>query len=71
MIFHHHDLEIEVPGEWWVEAGLDGFTPPRSAYRVANVGAPTAEALKLQHPLPDEWLEIVARGEKEDRSTAT
>jgi putative SOS response-associated peptidase YedK len=30
------------------------------------MGAPAEEALKLQRPLPDEALEIVARGEKSD-----
>jgi hypothetical protein len=30
--------------------------------------APVEEALKLQRPLPDGVLEIVARGEKKDES---
>jgi putative SOS response-associated peptidase YedK len=30
----------------------------------------TIEALKLQRPLPDEALRIVAKGEKEDRAPA-
>jgi len=32
--------------------------------------APTAEALKLQRPLPDGVLRIVARGEKKDGAAA-
>jgi putative SOS response-associated peptidase YedK len=34
------------------------------------LSAPAAEALKLQRPLPDGSLEIVARGEKEDGAPA-
>jgi putative SOS response-associated peptidase YedK len=30
------------------------------------MNAPAADALKLQHPLPDDALKIIARGEKED-----
>jgi hypothetical protein len=30
------------------------------------MSAPAAEALELQRPLPDEALQIVARGEKND-----
>jgi putative SOS response-associated peptidase YedK len=33
--------------------------------------APVEEALKLQRPLPDGTLRIVARGEKEDAAPAT
>jgi putative SOS response-associated peptidase YedK len=33
--------------------------------------APLQEALKLQRPLPDGALRIVARGEKEDGAMAT
>jgi putative SOS response-associated peptidase YedK len=32
--------------------------------------APTEEALKLQRPLPDEMLEIVAEGQRSDQPAA-
>jgi putative SOS response-associated peptidase YedK len=32
--------------------------------------APAAEALKMQRPLPDGVLEIVAKGEKEGRTSS-
>jgi putative SOS response-associated peptidase YedK len=31
------------------------------------LNAPTEEALKLQRPLPDEFLQIVAEGQKSDK----
>jgi putative SOS response-associated peptidase YedK len=34
------------------------------------LGAPVAEALKLQRPLPNESLQIVATGEREDALAA-
>jgi putative SOS response-associated peptidase YedK len=39
------------------------------AEREAWMTAPAVEALKLQHPLPDGMLKIVAIGEKEDAAT--
>ncbi|NQV87920.1 MAG: hypothetical protein HQ492_12675 [Woeseiaceae bacterium] len=32
MKLKHHDLEFELPNEWWAEARMEDFTPPSSAY---------------------------------------
>ena len=34
MKFTHHGLQIELPDEWWNEAGMRGFVPTFTAYRV-------------------------------------
>jgi hypothetical protein len=34
MKFAHHGLQIELPDEWWTEAGMRGFVPTFTAYRV-------------------------------------
>jgi hypothetical protein len=34
MIFHHHDLTIELDDSWWAEAQMAGFVPAGVAYRV-------------------------------------
>ena len=34
MKFTHHGLQIEIPDEWWIEAGMRGFMPTFTAYRV-------------------------------------
>ena len=34
MIFTHHGLQIEMPDDWWTEAGMRGFVPTFTAYRV-------------------------------------
>jgi putative SOS response-associated peptidase YedK len=34
------------------------------------LNAPTEEALKLQRPLPDDMLQIVAEGERSDKANA-
>lgn len=34
MIFHHHDLTIELDASWWAEAQMAGFVPNGQAYRV-------------------------------------
>ena len=34
MIFHHHDLQIELDDSWWAEAGMSGFVPKAPTYRV-------------------------------------
>jgi len=30
----HHGLQIEMPDDWWTEAGMQGFIPTFTAYRV-------------------------------------
>jgi hypothetical protein len=30
----HHGLQIEMPDDWWTEAGMRGFVPTFTAYRV-------------------------------------
>lgn len=39
MIVNHHDLTVELPDEWWVEAGMSDFAPSSSAYRCDHVAA--------------------------------
>jgi hypothetical protein len=34
MKFTHHGLQIEIPDQWWIEAGMRGFMPTFTAYRV-------------------------------------
>jgi len=34
MNFTHHGLQIEIPDDWWTEAGMRGFAPTFTAYRV-------------------------------------
>lgn len=43
MLIHHHDLIVELPDEWWVEAGMNAFTPEAQAYPVNE----TALVLRL------------------------
>jgi hypothetical protein len=44
MIFHHHDLTIELDDSWWVEAQMAGFVATGGTYRV-DLGATKAEAV--------------------------
>lgn len=32
MTLGHHDLQFELPDEWWAAAGMAGFSPPGRAY---------------------------------------
>lgn len=34
MKFYHRDLKIELENTWWIDAGMENFTPKRKAYRV-------------------------------------
>jgi len=42
LTFHHHDLEFEVPDQWWDAAGMAGFVPDRQAYRYDSAAYPNA-----------------------------
>jgi hypothetical protein len=35
MRFSHHDLEVDLPDAWWLEANMDGFQPRLSCYTAA------------------------------------
>lgn len=37
MIITHHDLEIELDGDWLVAAGMSGFVPASKAYRISKL----------------------------------
>ena len=39
MKVRHHDLEVELPDEWWVAAGMSNFAPLSSAYRCDHISA--------------------------------
>jgi hypothetical protein len=34
MKFTHHGLQVELPDDWWAEAGMQGFRATFTAYRV-------------------------------------
>ena len=39
MIIRHHDITVTLPDEWWVEAGMSGFTPYAAGYRFDSTAA--------------------------------
>jgi hypothetical protein len=48
MKIHHHDLEIELDGTWWEEAGMKNFTPTTNAYCVNIEAAKGCKILKIK-----------------------
>jgi hypothetical protein len=48
MRFMHHGLHIEIPDEWWTEAGMRGFVPTFTAYRVNQSLFPNAREVTIR-----------------------
>ena len=48
MKFTHHGLQIEIPDDWWTEAGMRGFVPTFTAYRVNQKLFPNAREVLIQ-----------------------
>jgi hypothetical protein len=48
MKFTHHGLQIEIPDDWWTEAGMRGFVPTFTAYRVNQMLFRNAQEIPIQ-----------------------
>jgi hypothetical protein len=48
MKFTHHGLQIEIPDDWWAEAGMRGFFPTFTAYRVNQKLFPNTREVLIQ-----------------------
>lgn len=48
MKFAHHGLQIEISDDWWTEAGMRGFVPTFTAYRVNQKLFPNAREVLIQ-----------------------
>ena len=48
MKFNHHNLEIELDDAWWIDAGMENFTPKRKAYRVDQKKAKEKQILEIK-----------------------
>ena len=48
MKFTHHGLQIEIPDDWWTEAGMRGFFPTFTAYRVNQKLFPNTREVLIQ-----------------------
>jgi hypothetical protein len=44
MIFHHHDLKVDLDDSWWTEAQMEGFVPADDAYCV-DIDAPRGQKI--------------------------
>ena len=52
MKFTHHGLQIEMPDDWWTEAGMPGFVPVFKAYRVNKSLFQNVREVLLEHVGP-------------------
>src|SRR5258708_26612088 len=48
MKFTHHGLQIEIPDDWWTEAGMPGFVPTFTAYRVSQRSFPNVREVLIK-----------------------
>jgi len=48
MKFTHHGLQIEIPDDWWTEAGMRGFVPTFTAYRVSQRSFPNVREVLIK-----------------------
>ena len=55
MKFTHHGLQIEMPDECWTEAGMRGFVPTFTAYRVNH------RLFQNVHEVPIKYIGPVTR----------
>jgi hypothetical protein len=47
MIFHHCQREYEMPDDWWQDAGMNRFTPTRTAFRADPAAYPWATVFEV------------------------
>jgi hypothetical protein len=74
MKFAHHGLQIEIPDDWWTEAGMRGFIPTFTAYRVNQKLFPNFREVPMQDIAPvsrspgvDIFNDSIAEGSARER----